>query len=155
MKMLTNKNDLPCMTTGQFRRARRLIRRLCANYDNGNCLLLDDGDTCPCPQLIARTLICKYFRAAVLPVDRALWAEIMAERPVKSCRTCGAPIFSLSNAAKYCPACAARERRRRDRERKRDRPRTSANRGPGGPGAQGVESAGPTREVSLYPEIEI
>ncbi len=153
--MLTNKNDLPCMTMGQFRRARRLIRRLCANYDNGNCLLLDDGDTCPCPQLITRTLICKYFRAAVLPVDRALWAEIMAERPVKSCRTCGAPIFSLSNAAKYCPACAIRERRRRDRERKRNRPCSSANRALESPTAQGIENAGTPGKVSLPPEAEI
>ncbi len=147
--------DLMRMDDRQFRRAKRLIRQLCANYDGGNCLPLDDGDVCPCPQLITRTLICKYFRAAVLPSDRALWAEIMAGRPVKSCRICGAPVFSPSNAAKYCPACAARECRRRDRKRKRDRPRTSANRGPGGPGAQGVESAGPSGEVSLSPEIEI
>ena len=25
------------MTEGQLRRARKLIRRLCANYDEGNC----------------------------------------------------------------------------------------------------------------------
>ncbi len=153
--MLTNKNDLPCMTMGQFRRARRLIRRLCANYDNGNCLLLDDGDTCPCPQLITRTLICKYFRAAVLPVDRALWAEIMAGRPVKSCRVCGAPISSLSNAVKYCHACAIRERRRQDRERKRNQPRISANRTLESPAAQDIENASPPGKVSLPPEAEI
>ncbi len=146
--------DLMRMDDRQFHRAKRLIRQLCANYDGGNCLPLDDGDACPCPQLITRTLICKYFRAAVLPSDRALWAEIMAGRPVKSCRVCGAPVFSPSNAAKYCPACAARERRRRDRERKRDRPRTSANRRLESLGTQGVESAGPPGEVSLSPEIE-
>ncbi len=181
--------NLMRMDDRQFRRAKRLIRQLCANYDGGNCLPLDDGSwgpreasaswgeeeqrserafrrqaetsdmelatTSPCPQLITRTLICKYFRAAVLPSDRALWAEVMAGRPVKSCRVCGAPVFSPSNAAKYCPACAARERRRRDRERKRDRPRTSANRGLESLGTQGVESAGPPGEVSLSPEIEI
>ena len=58
------------MSDAQFRRAKKLIRRLCANYDGGNCLPLDDGDTCPCPQMITPTLICKYFRAAVLPSDR-------------------------------------------------------------------------------------
>ncbi|WP_243154221.1 cysteine-rich VLP protein, partial [Pseudoflavonifractor sp. 60] len=29
------------MNDSQFRRARKLIRRLCANYDGGNCLPLD------------------------------------------------------------------------------------------------------------------
>lgn len=111
--------ELPRMTDRQFSRAKRLIRRLCANYDGGNCLPLDDGDFCPCPQLLTRTLICKYFRAAVLPDDRELCAEIMGEKPVRSCRICGAPIFSHSNAAKYCPKCALRERRKRDAERKR------------------------------------
>ena len=59
-------DKLPRMDDSQFRRARKLIRRLCANCEGGNCLLLDDGDPCPCPQMISNTLICKYFRAAVL-----------------------------------------------------------------------------------------
>lgn len=111
---------LPRMTEGQFRRARKLIRRLCANCDNGSCLLLDDGyDPCPCPQLISYTVLCKYFRAAVLPDDRELCAEIMRERPQRRCRICGSPLYPSSNAAKYCPGCAAKERRKRDAERKR------------------------------------
>ena len=109
---------LPRMDEGQFRRVKKLIRRLCANCDSGNCLLLDDGDPCRCPQMISPALICKYFRAAVLPADRVLYGEIMSARPVKCCRICGAPIFSRSNSVKYCPSCALRERRRRDRERK-------------------------------------
>ncbi len=56
-------SELHRMNDSQFRRARKLIRRLCANYDGGNCLPLDDGDPCPCPQLISPTLIRKYFRA--------------------------------------------------------------------------------------------
>ena len=70
-------SELRRMNEDQFRRARKLIRRLCANYDGGNCLPLDDGDPCPCPQLISPTLICKYFRAAVLPADRELCAEVL------------------------------------------------------------------------------
>ena len=38
------------MTEGQLRRARKLIRRLCANYDEGNCLALDEGEGCVCVQ---------------------------------------------------------------------------------------------------------
>ena len=111
-------SELRRMNEDQFRRARKLIRRLCANYDGGNCLPLDGGGPCPCPQLISPTLICKYFRAAVLPADRKVHRAIMSARPVKCCRICGKPIFSCSNSVKYCPACALRERRRRDRERK-------------------------------------
>ena len=46
--------DKPRMTEGQLRRARKLIRRLCANYDEGNCLALDEGEGCVCVQSICR-----------------------------------------------------------------------------------------------------
>ena len=46
------------MTEKQFSRAKKLLRRLCANYDRGNCLLLDDGhDSCPCPQLDRKSVV--------------------------------------------------------------------------------------------------
>ena len=32
--------------------SQRLIRRECCNCEDGNCLALDDGDTCACPQMI-------------------------------------------------------------------------------------------------------
>jgi len=141
------------MNDRQFRRVKRLISRLCANYDRGSCLLLDDGYApCICPQLISNTLLCRYFRAAVLPDDRELYAEIMRERPVKSCHICGTPVVSRSNAAKYCPACALLERRKRDRERKRNWPRTSASREPGSPAPQGFRRTKPVPDKDLSPE---
>lgn len=57
-------------TPAQRARCNRLIRRLCANYDGGNCLPLDDGEGCVCVQMISYSLLCKYFRRAVLPADR-------------------------------------------------------------------------------------
>ena len=112
--------DLPRMSDRQFRRAKRLIRRLCANYDGGNCLPLDDGDLCPCPQMISPTLICNYFRAAVLPDDRELFVEIMdSSHNRKRCTLCGNRFIAGSNRAMYCPSCAQRERRRRTRDRVR------------------------------------
>ena len=111
--------DLIRMDSGQFRRVKQQIQRLCANCDHGNCLLLDDGDACICPQLLSQSLICKYLRRAVLPADPSLYADVMQVTPGKRCLLCNTPIFSASNAAKYCPACAQKERRRRDAERKR------------------------------------
>ena len=93
-RTVVNKT-LPRMTPEQALRVRRLVRRLCANYDAGNCLPLDS----PCPQLITSSLLCKYFRAAVLPADLALSAAILRERITRRCRLCGAPVFSNSNAA--------------------------------------------------------
>ena len=82
--------DLPRMNEEQSRRARQLIRRLCANHDDGCCLLLDDGDFHICPQLIASAPICRYFRTAVLPTDPELNVEVMgAAYHWKKCILCG------------------------------------------------------------------
>lgn len=49
---------LPRLTPKQRQRANALIKRLCANYDNGNCLALDDGEPCACVQSISYSLLC-------------------------------------------------------------------------------------------------
>ena len=41
----TPGGDLPRMTLAQRKRANALIRETCCNYENGNCLLLDNRDT--------------------------------------------------------------------------------------------------------------
>ena len=62
-------NDKPSrMDYRQHRRARRLVHE-CCNYDEGNCLLLDDGEPCVCVQSISLSLMCRWFRVAVLPLD--------------------------------------------------------------------------------------
>ena len=45
-------DNLPHMDYRQHRRARRLVHE-CCNYDEGNCLLLDDGEPCVCVQSIS------------------------------------------------------------------------------------------------------
>ncbi|MCI9595036.1 MAG: hypothetical protein HFG51_13065 [Lachnospiraceae bacterium] len=62
------------MTPAQRKRANSLIRRECYNCDSGNCLALDDGDTCACPQMITFSVCCKWFRWAVLPLNGTLEA---------------------------------------------------------------------------------
>lgn len=62
---------IPVMDYRQYRRARRLVHE-CCNYDGGNCIALDDGEECVCVQSISYSLLCRWFRAAVLPLDREL-----------------------------------------------------------------------------------
>ena len=114
-------NDPPRMTEAQLRRARRLIRSLCANCNGGNCLLLDDGyEPCPCPQMLTCSVLCRYFRAAVLPADRELCADLATTADTrKKCELCGKPFPARSNRAKYCDRCAPYAARRNAAERKR------------------------------------
>ena len=66
------------ITPQQAKRVDALLRKLCANYDGGNCLLLDDGEPRVCVQSISKYgIYCNYFKNAVLPVDEGLHAEIM------------------------------------------------------------------------------
>ena len=102
------------MTEAQVRRVRQLIRRLCANYDCGNCLLLDDGETCVCPQSITNALVCRYFKAAVLPDDPELWTELTLPSRSRRCARCGAAFVPTGSRAVYCSKCSGM----RERERK-------------------------------------
>lgn len=107
------------LTPPQVRRVKALVRRECCNCDNGHCLLLDDGEECVCPQLISYSLLCKWFRAAVLPLDQELCAELFQPENKKRCLICNAPFASSSNSVKYCPECRARVQRQQAAERKR------------------------------------
>ena len=106
--------DLPRMDEKQLRRSRKLIRGLCCNYDHGNCILLDDGEPCVCVQGISYSVLCKWFRNAVLPAAPGLQAAILNLQPKRRCVICNAPVFAKSNRAKYCPSCAKKERRRKE-----------------------------------------
>lgn len=119
---------LPQMTGRQRYRANALIKKLCANYDDGNCLLLDEGEGCVCVQSISYSLLCKYFRNAVLPADPALEAEILGTHPDR-CVSCGAPIIKRGNRKKYCEKCAGTAYKRQQAEYARKRRTESKNRG--------------------------
>ena len=102
----------------QYRAAHRLVHE-CCNYDGGNCVALDDGEPCVCVQSISYSVLCKWFRAAVLPLDAALLAALFPQRNAKRCTECRALFVPGSNRAKYCPDCAKRMKRLRATERKR------------------------------------
>ena len=64
---------------------RKLVTRLCANYDRDvGCLPLD----CPCYMLEKcwTGALCRYFREAVLPNDPVLEASLAAEGPAPETR---------------------------------------------------------------------
>ena len=106
------------MPKAQFTKADSLIRNICANYDNptGMCLPLDTK----CPQMIADSVICKYFRDVLLEdkEGQLLKAQIFSDENVKKCEVCGKAFQALSNRAKYCARCAEKVRRKKLREYK-------------------------------------
>ena len=93
------------MTPAQRKRANALIRRECCSYDSGNCIVLDDGDTCICPQTISFSVCCKHFR----------------DKDTKRCIVCRRAFVPGSNRAKYCPDCAVSVHRRQKAESERKR----------------------------------
>ena len=109
---------IPVMDYRQYRRARRLVHE-CCNYIDGNCIALDDGEECICVQSISYSLLCRWFRAAVLPQDKELETALFHRLNAKKCAVCGALFTPGSNRAKYCPECAARMKRINAAKRKR------------------------------------
>ena len=109
------------LTYQQFRSVQRLVHECCNNVD-GNCLLLDDGwEPCVCVQSIFRSLVCKYFRAAVLPLDRELETALLYKSKSKRCHRCGTLFRPRSNRGKYCPDCAVIVHRQQKAESERRR----------------------------------
>ena len=95
-------SDNPRMDYRQYRTMRRLVRE-CCNYDGGNCLLLDDGEECVCVQSISYSLLCRWFRVAVLPLDGELSAALLRRGSRKRCAVCGAAFVPKSNRGNTAP----------------------------------------------------
>lgn len=114
------QHKTPTMTYSQYRKARKLVHE-CCNYDNGSCIALDNGEGCVCVQSISYSLICKWFRIAVLPLDRPLETELLYRASMKRCDVCGQPYLPGSNRAKYCKSCASKIHRRQKTESGRKR----------------------------------
>ena len=114
----TMKDKIPRMDYRQYRAACRLVHE-CCNYDNGNCILLDNGEPCVCVQSISYSLLCHWFIAAVLPLDGQLEAALLHRAGRKRCTECGGYFLPKSNRGKYCPECAGRMKRIHATQRKR------------------------------------
>ena len=93
-------NEIIRITKPQLNKVKALIRRHCCNCVDGNCILLDDGEPCLCPQMLTYSLICKWFRSSVLPDSPALQNEIVLRKAEKLCTVCGRGFVPASNRAK-------------------------------------------------------
>ena len=68
------------ITQQQERRIRNLVRRRCANYRKGNCLLLDGLEERTCVELLCSSgIYCRYFQDAVLPGEKDLYTQILKQ----------------------------------------------------------------------------
>ena len=107
----------------QYRAVKKMTRAACANNDCGNCLLLDDGETCVCVQSISYSLLCRYFREAVFTRRQAAMRTDHPQRGnrFEALRGMRQHVCGGSNRAKYCPDCAAKIRRRQKAESERNR----------------------------------
>lgn len=108
-----NKID---MTAGQRKEVKELVKGSCANYDRstGDCLLMDAA----CYQACNFTGLCRYFKEAVLPANKLLYAQLVKLDSIKSCSVCGKSFVAASNHAKYCDSCSKIEARKKATARK-------------------------------------
>ena len=68
------------ITQPQEEIVRNLVRRQCANYWRGKCLLLEGLEERTCVQLLCRNgIFCRYFHKAVLPSEQDLYTKILAQ----------------------------------------------------------------------------
>lgn len=108
------------ITPKQSRKLSALIKKLCCNYVDGNCLLLDDGEEHSCVQCISRYgIYCNYFKNAVLLVDKQLHTEIMSKEKGKKCVLCSSYFKPKAKNQRYCPDCAEKQARLKVNERQR------------------------------------
>jgi len=107
-------------------KVRALIKKECCNYDNGNCVLLDNK----CPQVTAQKLMCGWFKKAVLPLDKILEVRVYGERvqSQRKCVECGKSFLPTNNKSKYCKKCLPKVVKRQNAERQRQKRSMSRNR---------------------------
>ena len=103
------------VTDSQFKKVKKQVKS-CCNYNNGFCCVLDSE----CAQELTKSLCCTWFRDAVLPDNKALYAEIYNSGEVSKCKLCGKKFVKTGNRQLYCPDCAKKNRAEKRRKYNRD-----------------------------------
>lgn len=91
------------------------LTKECANYDCGECLMLDNRR---CAQDQANHIVCKYFQEAVLPQDDVLHADLLDLGVKKRCADCNKVFRASTNRTTRCPACQEKARKAQYRDSK-------------------------------------
>ena len=107
------------LNSQSFSSVMTLIKKQCCNYYQGNCLLLDDGDSHTCPQRITPShIICRYFLDSVLPADKTLQRSLISNTTavMLTCAFCGSKTEKIGRNQKFCPGCARKKQRQRNAE---------------------------------------
>jgi len=92
----------------QANKIKELIKKQCANYIDGQCILLDTN----CPQMgCMYSVLCKYFINSVLPLDKKLYKELLPDAEETSglynkvCEYCNKHFTTDKKNEQYCPKC--------------------------------------------------
>ena len=106
-------------TAAERRKVIILIQEECCNHIAGDCVPCD----VKCAQIASMRqgsdnpdLVCRWFRDAVLPLDKDLLGVLLAPHNMKKCEWCGNIFSPSNNRAKYCEPCAIKDRQKRQRE---------------------------------------
>ena len=92
---------------------RRLVKAMCANYDDEYGCLLLDSECFMFGKAYAGGALCKWFRAALLPLDPALERMFIGgTSEAKPCAVCGRA-FPLNGRQTYCSSKCSKMARRK------------------------------------------
>jgi len=100
--------------TGREKQAiRRLVKAMCANYDNEYGCLLLDADCFMFGKAYAGGAMCKWFRAAIMPLEPMI-AQVFTsgKSETKLCPICGG-VFPLNGRQTYCSSKCSKAARRK------------------------------------------
>lgn len=135
------------LTPSQRSRCNRLIKRLCANYDDGNCLLLDDGEPCVCRRPFPiRCCACISEMRFYLPKKncmRTFSNSVLITAPSAERLLCQTPT-GKNTAYRAAKRCTAGRKTRAPESAKR------TIRNPQMPGLQGLSQAETRQERIIY-----
>ena len=118
-KWISAASKIPRMSEDQLKSARKLIKQHCCNFQLGSCIALDWSFCNICPQWNSYSLLCKWFRNAVMLNDKNFCHEVLYPNAQKRhCEICKRLFVPTGPNSKYCEACAKEQKTNKARIRK-------------------------------------
>ena len=118
-KWISAASKIPRMSEDQLKSARKLIKQHCCNFQQGSCIALDWSFCNICPQWNSYSLLCIWFRNAVMLNDKNFCHEVLYPNAQKRhCEICKRLFVPTGPNSKYCEACAKEQKTNKARIRK-------------------------------------